>query len=451
MTQASPPSTAEPAERRRSAFFRSPVLLWCAFVVTHLVLGLLNSYGGGYPLGDMSVYKFWVDQGVMSEFWVGIDAPWVYPILAIVPMFIARLAYPVAAAIPAFATSTLDVGLYSASWLSLVLVLDLVAFGVLTGWGRRSDRVAIGWWWVLFLLMLGPIAVGRIDSITVPIAVIGVTLVATRPVVATVVFTLAAWIKVWPGALVIALLTVSRSRSPILLAGAATSAAIVALALSFGSGAHVFSFVTQQTSRGLQVEAPITTFWMWAAASDPSTTMIYYDTDILTWQVRGPGVEVASTMMTLVLLLAVVAVILVALLARMRGASAGALLPALSLALITTMIAFQKVGSPQFVSWLAVPVILGLISHRAGVAASFRTPAVLVLAIAALTQLVYPYLYGFVLGLNPIMLTVLSIRNGMLFVLLGVAIAALLRSADGAHSIRGDTHARRILGSSQRG
>lgn len=430
---------------------RSSLLLWCAFVLVHLLLGLLNMYGDGYPLGDMSVYKFWVDQAVVSDFWVGIDAPWVYPILAIVPMLIARLAYPIAATVPAFASSTLDVGLYSASWLSLVLFVDLLAFGVLTGWGRRPDRIETGWWWVLFLLLLGPIAVGRIDSITVPIAVIGVALVATRPVAATVLLTLAAWIKVWPGAIVVALLTVSKQRSPIVLAGAATSVAIVALALSFGSGANVLSFVTQQTSRGLQVEAPITTFWMWAAALEPSTTTIYFDTDILTWQVRGPGVEVASALMTPLLLIAVVAVVLVALLARIRGAAASAVLPPLTLAILTAMIAFQKVGSPQFISWLAVPVILGLVSHRAGVAERFRIPAILVLIIASLTQLIYPYLYGYVLGLNPLMLFVLTLRNCMLFVLLGVAIAAVLRSADGATSKTGESHARRILGSSQRG
>lgn len=414
---------------RERDFVRAPLVLWCAFVLVHLLLGLLNMFGGGYPLGDMGVYKYWVDQAVVSNYWVGIDAPWVYPFLAIVPMLIARLAYPVAAAVPALATSTLGVGLYSSSWLSLVLVLDLVAFGVLTGWGRKRNRLVVGWWWVAFLAMLGPIAVGRIDSITVPIAIIGVVFVATRPAVATVALTFAAWIKVWPGALVLAMLVVGGRRWRVAAVGLATSLAIVLVALSFGSGGNVFSFVSQQTARGLQIEAPITTFWMWSAAVDPTRATVYFDNDILTWQVKGVGVDVASSVMTPLLVLAVITVVAIGVVARRRGAEPSALLPPLILALLTAMIGFQKVGSPQFISWLAVPVILGLASHRSGHGPEFRTPAALVLVVAALTQLIYPYLYGGVIGLNPVMLVLLTLRNGMLFVLLGVAIRDMFRSA----------------------
>ena len=76
-----------------------------------------------------------------------------------------------------------------------------------------------------------------------------------------------------------------------------------------------------------------------------------------------------------------------------------------------------------------MPVILGLISHRENRAASFRTPAVLVLVLAALTHVIYPYLYGYLLGLFPEMLAVLTIRNALLFVLLGWSVMALMRSA----------------------
>lgn len=419
----------EPGAPHGPRALHSPLVLWCAFVLVHLVLGLLNMFSDGYPLGDMSVYKFWVDQAVVSDYWVGVDAPWVYPIGAIVPMLIARLAYPIAAAIPAFATSTVGVGLYSSSWLSLVLVLDLVAFGVLTGWGRRNDRLNVGWWWVAFLALLGPIAVGRIDSITVPIAVVGVALIASRPAIATVVLTVGAWIKVWPGALVLAMLVACARRAGVAAIGAATSLAIVLIALSFGSGANVVSFVGQQSARGLQIEAPVTTFWMWSAAVDPAHTTVYFDTDILTWQVRGVGVAAASSVMTPLLLVAVAAVVVAGVLAMRRGATASALLPPLILALLTAMIGFQKVGSPQFISWLAVPVILGLATHRSGHGPEFRGPAALVLVVAALTQLIYPYLYGFVIGLNPVMLAVLTLRNGLLFVLLGVAVRRIVRTA----------------------
>jgi len=107
---------------------RSSFTLWAAFILAHLWLGLLNLYGPGYPMGDVtSVYKFWVDQLVINDFQVGIDSQWVYPILAFVPM-LAALAFG----------STL----YASTWLSIVMLLNVTAFGILTGWGRRRDHNA---------------------------------------------------------------------------------------------------------------------------------------------------------------------------------------------------------------------------------------------------------------------------------------------------------------------
>ncbi len=405
----------------------APLTVWVAFIAAHLVLGLLNLYAPGYPLGDVvSVYKFWSDQVVVAGYWVGIDSGWVYPVVAIVPMLAAQALYPVASELPAMAGTTSEPWLYASTWLALVFLLDLAAFGMLTRWGRARERIASAWWWVAFLLALGPIALGRIDSVTVPIALIGVLLIAMRPILATLVLTAAAWIKVWPGALVIAMVTVMTGRWRMLGAAAALSVGIIALALSFGSGLNVLSFVTQQTGRGLQAEAPVSTYWLWRAASGSADTRVYFDDALLTWQVRGPGAAQVSDLMTPLLLLAVAAVVIVALLARQRGVDPAVLLPPLALAVVTALIAFQKVGSPQFVSWLAVPVIFGLVMHRGGHSASFRVPAALVLVIGALTHILYPYLYGYLIGLFPVMLTIISVRNGLYFVLLAVAVRMMV-------------------------
>jgi hypothetical protein len=99
------------------------------------------------------------------------------------------------------------------------------------------------------------------------------------------------------------------------------------------------------------------------------------------------------------------------------------LLPVLSLALVTCLIAFNKVGSPQFIMWFSVPVIFGIVTLGRG----FRTPAILVLVIAALTQILYPINYYNYLTLNPLLVVVVTVRNIMLFVLFGWTIRALLR------------------------
>ena len=99
----------------------------------------------------------------------------------------------------------------------------------------------------------------------------------------------------------------------------------------------------------------------------------------------------------------------------------------IALALVSALIAFNKVGSPQFMTWLAVPVIMGLATHAAGRGRSFRTPAIMVAALALLTQAFYPYLYGWLIGLHPAMLLVLTARNVLVFVLLGWSLVTLWR------------------------
>ncbi|MET4781732.1 hypothetical protein [Glaciihabitans sp. UYNi722] len=393
------------------AIVGNPIVLWGAFILAHFWLGMLNLYAPGYPLGDVSfVYKFWTDQAIVAHFWVGIDSSWVYPIVALVPMLMARVFGP---------------ELYSSTWLSLVMLLDAVALAFLTGWGRGRQNIAVGWWWVGFLVLLGPISLGRIDSITVPIAIVGVLLIASRPRAATVILTVATWIKVWPAAIIVAMVITLRDRGRIILTGLIFSLAIIAVALALGSGLNVFSFVTEQTGRGLQAEAPISNIWLWQAFAKVPNTVVYYDRALLTWQVRGVGVESASNLMTPLMLLVSLAIAVFAVLAMRNGATVANLLPSLSLAFVTAFIAFNKVGSPQYMTWLAVPVILGLVANVAGHGRPFRTPAIIVLVLAGLTQAFYPYLYGYLLGLNVVMLTVLSARNLLLFVLLGWTIFSL--------------------------
>ncbi len=396
---------------------RSGFTLWAVFVLAHLWLGLLNLYGPGYPMGDVtSVYKFWVDQLVVNDFQVGIDSQWVYPILAFVPM-LASLAFGAA--------------LYGSTWLSIVMLLNVIAFGTLTDWGRRRDHNAAGWWWVLFLFLLGPIALGRIDAITVPLALVGLLLLAKRPRVAALILAAATWIKIWPAALLAAIVISVHERFRIIAVAATTSLAIIAVALLMGSGSNVLSFITQQTGRGLQIEAPVSTIWLWMARTGVPNTFVYYDQAILTFQVEGPGATLAAMAMTPLLALAVLVVCGLAILTVRRGVPALQLLPPLALALVTAFMVFNKVGSPQFESWLAVPVVFGLVMALRG-GRSFRVPAILVLVIAALTQVVYPYLYNYVLTVNYVMLIVLTSRNLLLIVLFAWALTAVIRLYRGA-------------------
>jgi hypothetical protein len=409
-------TAAQPIARLRSVGERlasSYALLWAVFVLVHLWLGYLNLSGPGQPFGDVTVvYRYWAEQAVYAHYVVGVNGPFVYPVLALLPML---------------GASVFGFNHYGSSWLSGVMLLDLVAFAFLVGWGRNRRSLTLGWWWVGFLILLGPIAIGRIDSVTTPIALVGVLFIASRPRLAAVLLTVGAWVKIWPAAVVAALVIASKARARILWTAVVTSVTVVAIALVFGAGSNVFSFITQQTGRGLQIEAPISTFWMWQAFAHQGGAAVYYDTNILTFQIAGRGVDVAGALMTPLMVIAVAAIAALGILAMRRGAAVTELLPVLVLALVSALIVFNKVGSPQFMTWLAVPVLLGLATHATGHGRSFRLPAAMALVLAALTQVFYPTLYDFLLRLNPVMLIVLTLRNALMVGLLGWAVSALVQ------------------------
>lgn len=381
-------------------------LLWCGFLAVHVVVGWLCLVAQGLPLGDVIlVYRPWVEQATGGGPVPGLDEPWVYPIFAIIPMLIPLL---------------LGSAGYSVGWLALVTLLNAAAFVVLLGNGRSRPRLFAAWWWLAFIVLLGPIALARIDSITVPIAIVGLLWVAGRPRVATVLLTVAAWMKIWPAALVGAVVIAHRRRGRVLGAAAVTSAVVLGGGLLLG-GANALSFVTEQTGRGLQIESLIGNVYLWLAVLRVPQSFVYYDHDILTYQVTGPGVDAAIAVMTPLLIVAVAVAVGLGLLAVRSGRHLVGLLPQLALLFVLTLIIFNKVGSPQFAMWLAAPVILGIVLQRG----RFWAPAVLALVIAALTQLVYPYLYLWLLNVDPVLVTILSIRNLAYVVLAGWAVHAL--------------------------
>lgn len=397
------------------AIVRSPIALWAGFLLAHLWLGMLALYAPGQPIGDVtSVYRFWIfDYAFEGYGWVGIDTVWVYPILAIVPMI---------------AAAALGPELYASTWLSLVMLADAIAFAVLITVARRHGVAHPGWWWLGFLVALGPVAIGRIDSITVPLALLGMLVVVTRPALGGVLLTVAAWTKVWPAALVAAVVVALRDRGRVVIGAAATTAVVLIAALALGAGGNVFSFITQQTGRGLQIESVIATPWMWDATLGPGHTQVYYDTAILTFQLRGDGVLDAAAVATPLLAIAALVLLGLGIIATRRGRDPGEVLPPLVLALTLAMIIFNKVGSPQFVTWLAVPIVFGLMTAASGDGRSFRVPAVLGVAIAVLTQAFYPYLYHELLGVpNLVLVLVLTARNILYLTLFAWAVVALIQ------------------------
>lgn len=395
----------------RKTYWLNPVLMWSAFAVLSLWLGWQGYVAEAVPYGDVSfVYEFWAGQAAGGAGIVGLDSQWVYPAAALIPILLPLLAGP---------------GLYPIGWIVLVTALNAGAFGYLLYSARGTKRNALqrtaAWWWLAFLLFLGPISVARLDSIVTPLAIVGLLTAVQRPAIAGALLAIATWIKVWPAALIAAALVAVHKRKTVLISVLVTSAVVIAIAVILGGAVNIFSFLGQQTTRGLQIEAPLATPFLWLAAFHEQGYAIYYDTVILTFQVMGEGTGIAADLSTLQLGLGFVGILLWGLLLHRRGSDPSHVLPAVALTLTVVLIVFNKVGSPQYIGWLAAPIIAGLVLEQR----RFVAPAVIALVLAALTQAFYPYLYNGLLNVQPVELSILTLRNIGELVLLAVSATVL--------------------------
>ncbi|GAB3600885.1 hypothetical protein [Microbacterium tumbae] len=387
--------------------------LWAAFAAVHLLVAWLGWVYPSQPMGDVVlVYEPWAASALGGGAIVGITEPWVYPQVALLPMLAAK-----ALSMPFTAWLGIS-GAYLIAWVLLVAVLDAVAFAVLIGRRPAGPRRAAAWFWTAALLLLGPIALYRIDAVTVPLVVIGGLWLLRRPAAGAALLTIGAWIKIWPGALVLAAVVAARDRIRLLITAVVVTAGIVVVLFALGSD-HLFGFLAEQTGRGLQVEAVAATPYLWLARAGAAS--VDYSFEILTFQVGGAGSDLVSTILTPLMALAVLAVTVLGAIRAAGGASFPRLFPPFALTLVVALIVANKVGSPQFQTWLIAPVVLWFVLDRARAG----VPASLVLVLCGLTCLIYPLTYDALLRAELVPVLLITARNLLLIVLLGVGIRRL--------------------------
>lgn len=386
-------------------------VLWVAFAAVHLGVAWLGFLMPNEPMGDVyRVYEPWSTQALNGGAIVGIDERWVYPQLALVPMVLAHAFVPF-------------VGSYTVAWVVLVTLVDALAFAVLLGRAHSSGRVVAAWFWLASIAALGPVGLYRLDGLTVAVAVAGCLWLVHRPWLASLLLSAMTWVKVWPAALLAAALIAGRQRVAMIGGAVALSVLTLAAVWAAGGAEHAFGFIGDQTTRGLQVEAPIAAPYLWGALLGLDGFSVYYSYDLLTFQVTGTEIDPVIAAMTPLLVLAMVSVAGLGAVKAWRGATFHALFPVLSLALVTGFIVFNKVGSPQYLCWLVPSLVIGLVLDRTAWAA----PAMLSLAAALLTQLVYPVLYTGVLQAEPFAVSVLTVRNLVLIALFVWMVVRLAR------------------------
>ncbi len=396
----------------RREWLRSPRTLLLGFLGLHtlFLFALLPTILTGRVLGDLPLYRVWAEQALRNGVWQGIDVEWVYPIGALVPVVLADVAGPL---------------LYQLLWFLMTMALNATAIGILTDWGRNRGGYKAAWFWLAFSLVLSPVGLLRLEGLSAPLVIMGLVLLARRPVIAAALLTIATWIKVWPAAVLLAVVAASRRRLSVIVTGAAISVGIALAVWAAGGLRFLTGFVTMQSDRALQLEAPVTTPWVWLAAMGHHGTTIYQNQAIATREVSGPGTTLVAALMTPVMFLAMAAIFVLVLLALRRSRDNAQLVLLGALALVSTFVVFNKVGSPQYMLWIAPVVAVGVAHDWA----RWRVPAYLMLVIGGLTTLIFPIFYLPLVHGDAGALLLLTLRNGLLMVMLGWSVLGLWRTA----------------------
>jgi hypothetical protein len=378
------------------------LLVSVSIVLPFALLSFSEIFNRVMPMNDVLLYGWWLQLMQQGQQVFGLAQPFVYPYVSLLPMWLALfLGGPAGILV---------------GWCSLVAILNTVAIGFLTNWGRAGNRnFMAAWFWLGYLALLGPSGVGRIDAIAAALAVIGVVAFAKdRLFTAVTLFTFGAWIKIWPFALVISAFIADKQKRLVSYAFATVLSAVFLFAFFMGANAHVLSFVFTQGDRGIQIESPIATIWLWFAKLGIGHAGIYFDKEIITNQIFGDLVDLFSKLMTPVMFGALAITVWLGYRAFKVGAKRNSIFATLGLTAVLDLIVFNKVGSPQFMCWIAVPVIAWIYF---GQKISFF-PAIAVSLIALLTNLVYPVFYLDLMGLGNTSMILLTARNLLLIGLL---------------------------------
>ena len=404
--------------RSATRLFSSWPALWIGFVLAHAWIILQAWVFESQILGDVNLYEWWVRNGMNAGWWPVFDYDWVYPIGALAPM-----------AIPALLADSTQ-GYYWV-WMGLVTAANATAVLVL-GRARPRGRAAV-WFWLAFLVALGPIWIGRLDGLLAPIILIALLVAAKRPALAMVLATVGAWIKIAPGAVALALAaTASNARTflrNVVLPGAAVCVVVAGVAFAGHGQDNVLEVFGEQGDRQLQVEAVGATPFTVARLWDPSI-QVEYDDVIYTYEVQGAAADAVAQALDVALPLA--AALIAALVwwaARRRPDRVTDVLLLGAAAELLALIVFNKVGSPQFIAWIGPPMAaaIALGSRSQGTRRTWFLPALGTIVVARLTMELYPLQYAEFLGGWPLATMIGAVRNALLVALLVGAVVRLIQ------------------------
>ena len=284
---------------------------------------------------------------------------------------------------------------YAVAFIAGMMALD-AAFTFLLWWlgGRRHD-ISINFW-LLFVLFIGPLAYLRFDIL--PAVLAGAALLYARrvPWLTGALTGLGAAIKLWPALLWLAFLAHKPTRRPVSVGFLVAGVGLALISLVFGGWSRLVSPLTWQSGRGLQIESIWATPLMIGRALAAQTWVVGMS-PFQAYEIFGPGVSLLLTLSTVATLLGVVAIVALSIRGFRAKSPDQVAVGLVVLSIVAIMIVTNKTLSPQYLLWLGGPMAALLLLKRDEVTEperrTIRRLALQLLALALLTQLVYPVLY----------------------------------------------------------
>ena len=365
---------------------RGPRGIAVGWLVSRALILLLLAVAERYIAGD--VFYYWRKLRQMSE--VGLDQTLIeYPTPVV---WILQLPYA--------ATGGYRTG-YLIGFVVFMLLLDAAfTYALYRSAGRRHDRSVD--FWLLFVFLLGALAYLRFDLL--PAVLAGGALLAARrrPWVTGALTGLGAAVKLWPALLIPAFLAHKSDRRTAGVAFVVVGFGLAAVSLLAGGVTRLFSPLTWQSDRGLQIESVWSIPPMVARAVRPDAWTVELSR-YQAYEIFGPGVELWVGVSNVATVLGLAVLVVLSVRAFRAGGGTPVAVAFLVLTTIAVMIVTNKTLSPQYLLWLAGPgAALLLLRHRATPAErmAVRHTTYALLALALLTHLVYPLLYPGLLGRN---------------------------------------------------
>ena len=361
-------------------------LLLTSWLITRVIL-LAQTFGGDIPT-DVSAYARWagdVSAGVAPA----LDTAYVYPPGALVVFL---------------AVDALSADSY---YRAFTLVAFLIDFSILAMLWWRVRSVAIGqrsapWAWIVMGFAAGPLMYQRYDIFAALFGVLAL-LAVSRPVWNGIWSGVGALVKLWPE---IALLGLARRN---LWRGVAVNLGVVAagwilLHLVWGDS---FGFLANVANKGLSVEATAAFPFLVARSLGTSHGVTG---QFGSWEVTGPGVELAATATTVLGVALLIGLFLWRLAGRLESVSPGDVV----LFGVLIFVATHKINSLQYGVWIAAMTATALVfaSSRA------HGPAViLTLMLLVADQVIWDNFVPFISG-NPLMIGYQGLRLILLIIAL---------------------------------